>query len=240
MRTTVFDGETRDSVLLLLVDGHEHVAEAHPVYTCVFSSAAARDPEGVKVWMRWADPQRLSLVMDTPATAALRRWCAGGARFFCATRQVQVGDDDIRVIVGRVEAGSGRSPLVVIPSTEFGARWFESACMEDPVLDAAIVDDPALFDREADHLDVVLTHLLLEERFLGTGSWRRRPRRTEAPSRWTAMTRRRCGRRGHLRPRRRTSSRVPRSTAPCGLWWGWKTRLSTSGPADGAWTYRRR
>jgi len=60
---------------------------------------------------------------------------------------------------------------VIIPSTEFGARWFEAVRAEDAQLDAAVHDDPELFERESDHLDVVLTHLLFEERFVGTGSW---------------------------------------------------------------------
>ena len=62
---------------------------------------------------------------------------------------------------------------MIIPSTEFGARWFESARVEDSVLSTAIVETAGFFERESDHLDVVLTHLLFEERYLGTGSWRR-------------------------------------------------------------------
>jgi len=77
------------------------------------------------------------------------------------------------VIVGRLREPGRRSPLVVIPSTEFGARWFEAARTEDDLLREAVVDDEGVFDRESAHLDIVLTHLLLEERFLGTGSWRR-------------------------------------------------------------------
>ena len=173
LRSTVFDGDTRHSILLVQIDEPDQISETDPVYVCAFSSAAAADPVRTQRWMRWAEPSRVSLVIDTPATAALRRWCAHGARFACATRQVQAGDDDLRLIAGRVEDGARHSPLVVIPSTEFGARWFDSACAEDPVLSAAIVDDPELFDRESDHFDVVLSHLLLEERYLGTGSWRR-------------------------------------------------------------------
>jgi hypothetical protein len=80
---------------------------------------------------------------------------------------------ELRMIAGRVEEPGRRSPLVIIPSTEFGARWFEAVRAEDAQLDAAVHDDPELFERESAHLDVVLTHLLFEERFVGTGSWRR-------------------------------------------------------------------
>ena len=86
--------------------------------------------------------------------------------------QVSSGDE-VRIIAGRVADGDRRSPLVIIPTTEFGARWFESACLEDEGLASIIVEDEGLFDRESDHLDIVLGHLLLEERFIGTGSWRR-------------------------------------------------------------------
>jgi hypothetical protein len=123
--------------------------------------------------MRFADSKRVSLVMDTPATAALRRWCATSASFRTETKLVRVEDEEVRVIVGRLEEPGRHSPLVIIPSTEFGARWFDTARAEDPFLEAAIVEDHGFFDREADHLDVVLTHMLFEERFLGTGSWRR-------------------------------------------------------------------
>jgi hypothetical protein len=173
MRSTVFDGDRRDSVLLLTLDAPEQIQESVPTYLCVLSSAAAADPLTTSTWMRWARVDHLSLLMDTPATAALRRWCADGASFMFATRQIQLGVDDIRFIVGRVEEEGRRSPLVIIPSTEFGARWFEAACAEDPVLRSAVVEDANLFDRESGHLDILLTHILLEERFLGTGSWRR-------------------------------------------------------------------
>jgi hypothetical protein len=123
--------------------------------------------------MGWADPGRLSLVMDTPATAALRRWCSGGARFRTQTRLIRTEDMQVHVIAGRVEQDERRSALVVIPSTEFGARWFEAACQEDDELALATQEDPAFFEQESDHLDVVINHLLFEERYVGTGSWRR-------------------------------------------------------------------
>jgi len=173
MRSTVFDGDKRDSLLLLIVEGPKEIQESVPIHLSVFSSAAAADPTSTTAWMRWANVERVSLVMDTPVTAALRRWCAEGARFVCATRQIQLDQDDVRIIVGRIEQPGRRSPLVIIPTTEFGARWFESACAEDPVLNSTVVESPDLFERESEHLDVALTHLLLEERFLGTGSWRR-------------------------------------------------------------------
>jgi hypothetical protein len=172
VRTTVFEGELRDSVLLLPVEEPEHLKETAPVYVCVLSSAAAAAPEYCANWMRSADPDRLSLVMDTPATAAIRRWCTGRVRFRTEARAVAVEGDEVRVVAGRLEEPGRRSPLVLIPSTEFGARWFESVRVEDEMLNEAIMDDPRLFERESDHLDVVLTHMLLEERFLGTGSWR--------------------------------------------------------------------
>jgi len=173
MRSTVFDGDHRDSVLLLMLDAPDSIQESVPVYLAVFSSAAAADPAGASIWMRWAELDRLTMVMDTPVTAALHRWCADGAHFVYATRSVQAAADEVRVIIGRVEEPGRRSPLVVIPSTEFGARWFESACNEDPLLQSAVIEDSGLFDRESGLLDIVLTHLLLEERYLGTGSWRR-------------------------------------------------------------------
>lgn len=173
LRTTIFEGSTRDSILLLPVERPETLDIPEPVFVSVMSSAAAADPEGAAAWMRWADTERVSMVMDTPATAALRRWCANGASFRTDTRLISLdGDEEIRVIVGRVEEPGRRSPLVIIPSTEFGARWFEAARAEDAVLGAAVIEDPDLFERESDHLDVVLGHLLLEERFVGTGSWR--------------------------------------------------------------------
>ena len=79
---------------------------------------------------------------------------------------------DVRIIAGRVEEGDRHSPLVVIPTTEFGARWFEAATAEDDLLRRAVRVDPSLFEQESDHLDVVLNHLLFEEHVVGTGSWR--------------------------------------------------------------------
>jgi hypothetical protein len=172
MRTTVFDGESRDCVLLLPVEAPEQIDEPVWVYVSVLSSAAAADPQQSASWMRWAHPDRVSLVMDTPFTAALRRWCAGGARFRTQTRLVCIEGMEVRIIAGRVEEPGRRSPLVIIASSEFGARWFEAARAEDPLLQAAVEDDPEFFERESEHLDVVLTHLLFEERFVGTGSWR--------------------------------------------------------------------
>jgi hypothetical protein len=177
LRTTVFEGEERDSVLFVLASDHEQVArdaDGVPVYVSVTSSAAAAAPELTATWMRAADRRRLSLVMDTPATAALRRWCAGeDARFRTSTRRVAVEDMDVWIIAGRVEQGEGRSALVVIPTTEFGARWFEAATAEDPLLGRAVQVDENLFEEETPHLDVVLNHLLLEEHVTGTGSWLR-------------------------------------------------------------------
>jgi hypothetical protein len=139
----------------------------------VHSSAAASDPEAAGLWMRWADPDRVSLVMDTPSSAALRRWCVGGARFRMQTRVILVEGMEVRIIAGRVEDGDRRSALVIIPTTEFGARWFEAARAEDPQLGAVVLEDDTFFEQQGRHLDVVLNHLLYEERFVGTGSWRR-------------------------------------------------------------------
>lgn len=173
VRTTVFDGDVRDQVLLLPVEHPDLIDESVPVHVTVMSSAVAASPELASAWLRWADPDRVSMVMDTPATAAIRRWCGDGATFRTDTRVVAVGDDEVRFVVGRVESPEGRSPLVVIPTTEFGARWLEAARAEDPFLGSVVRDDPGLFERESDILDVLLTHVMLEERFIGTGSWRR-------------------------------------------------------------------
>jgi hypothetical protein len=173
LRTTVFDGEKRDSILLLPVATPDELVEDLPVYVSAFSSAAAAEPDMSAAWMRFADRGRVSLIMDTPATAALHRWCRDGTTFRTETRMMRVENEEVRVIIGRLEEADRRSPLVIIPSTEFGARWFESARAEDPVLRETVIDEPGLFERESDHLDVVLTHLLFEERYLGTGSWRR-------------------------------------------------------------------
>jgi hypothetical protein len=171
-RTTVFDGEVLDSVLYLIADEPDALDESLPKFVSVMSSAVAADPERAAAWLRSVDIERVSLVMDTPVTAALRRWCADGATFLSETRVVNAGDDEVRIIAGRVEEPGRRSPLVIIPTTEFGARWFEAARVEDTHLHSAVVDDPELFERESAHLDIVLTHLLLEERYIGTGSWR--------------------------------------------------------------------
>lgn len=173
LRSTVFDGPVRDSVLLVIVDDPESLDEgAVPIFVSVTSSAAAAAPDLTARWMRYADPGRLSLVMDTPATAALHRWCAEErTRFRTATRQITADGVDLRIIAGRVEHEGRQSPLVIIPTTEFGARWFEAATQEDPLLNRAVVVDRALFEEESDHMDVVLTHLILEEPVVGTGSW---------------------------------------------------------------------
>jgi hypothetical protein len=173
LRSTVYDGERRDCVLHIAVDDPEHLDIDVPVYVSVLSSAAASDPDRTSVWMRWADPERVSLVMDTPSTAALRRWCDEGGRFVTQTRLIRIEGMEVRVIAGRIEHDRLRSALIVIPTTEFGARWFEAARAEDPEFAAAVIDDPELFEREGPHLDVVLNHLLLEERHVGAGSWRR-------------------------------------------------------------------
>jgi hypothetical protein len=164
----------RDSVLLVMVDTPESLTEAEvPIYVSLSSSAYAAAPGAAAAWTTYADPQRLSLVMDTPATAALRRWCTPeGARFRTATRHVTAEGADLRIIAGRVENGRRQSALVIIPTTEFGARWFEAATQEDPRLKSAVVVDPDIFEEESDHMDVVLTHLLLEEPMVGAGSWR--------------------------------------------------------------------
>jgi hypothetical protein len=172
LRSTVYDGDRRDCVLHIALDSPEQLDDRPPVYVTVLSSAAASDPETAGLWMRWADPDRFSLVMDTPISAALRRWCVGGARFRMQTRVVLVEGMEVRIIAGRVEDGDRRSPLVIIPTTEFGARWFEAARAEDPQLGAMVLEDDTFFEQQGRHLDVVLNHLLYEERFVGTGSWR--------------------------------------------------------------------
>jgi hypothetical protein len=111
--------------------------------------------------------------MDTPASVALRRWCSSvGTRFRTATESVTVEGMNLRIIVGRIENGGKESELVLIPTTEFGARWFETAIREDTVLASAVYTDDELFQEESGHLDVVLSHLFSEERVVGSGSWR--------------------------------------------------------------------
>ena len=56
-------------------------------------------------------------------------------------------------------------------SEEFGARWFEAAVHEDQLLKRAVVVDTDLFEEESAHMDVVLTHFILEVPVVGTGSW---------------------------------------------------------------------
>lgn len=171
-RTTVFDGDALDSVLYLLVERPEQLGDYAPTFVSVMSSAVAADPQQAAAWLRSVDIERVSLVMDTPVTAALRRWCADGATFRSETRLVEAGADEVRIIAGRVEETGRLSPLVIIPTTEFGARWFEAARAEDPLLHRVVAEDSELFERESSHLDIVLTHLLIEERYVGTGSWR--------------------------------------------------------------------
>lgn len=173
LRSTVYDGERRDCVLHIVLDDPPQFDRSTSVYLSVLSSAVASDPETAAMWMRWADPSRLSLVMDTPSSAALKRWCGSGGRFRTQTRLVVVEGMEVRIIAGRVEEGERRSPLVIIPTTEFGARWFEAACLEDSELAAAVLEDDQFFEQHQQHLNIVLTHLLYEERFIGTGSWRR-------------------------------------------------------------------
>jgi hypothetical protein len=173
MRSTVFDGPVRHSLLFLIVDEPASLDEGEvPIFVSVSSSAAAAAPDVAARWMRHADPSRLSLVMDTPATPALHRWCSDEqARFRTATRQITADGVDLRIIAGRVEHERRRSPLVIIPTTEFGARWFEAATHEDALLNRAVVVDRDLFEEESEHMAVVLTHLILEEPVVGTGSW---------------------------------------------------------------------
>ncbi len=173
MRATVFDGEERDSILLLPISDPSQVNEEHPVFVSAYSSAKASDSETVDSWLAWATPARSSIVMDTPFMAPLRRWVAEGARFRTQTRVLEVEGVEIRVIAGRIEDGGRQSPLIIVPTTEFGARWFEAACGEDPELSKHVVEDPSFFEKDSDHLDVVITHLLFEERYVGTGSWRK-------------------------------------------------------------------
>lgn len=172
-RSTVYDGDRRDCVLHILLDDPQQVRDEVPIYLMVHSSASAVDPETAARWMQWADPDRVSLVMDTPSSAAIIRWCANGARFRMQTRAIKVEGMEVRIIAGRVEDGLCRSPLVIIPTTEFGARWFEAARAEHPALSSVVQEDDTFFGQHEDHLDIALNHLLYEERFVGTGSWRK-------------------------------------------------------------------
>ncbi len=174
LRTTVFDGTRRDSVLFVLVDSPDELVDLEsPIYVSISSSAAGEDPDLASKWMLGTDPERLSLVMDTPFTVALHRWCKPeGTQFRTASRAVIVGDMEVRIIAGRINDGLRQSALVIVPTTEFGARWYEAAIEEDPALRDSVIFDDALFDDESHHLDVVLSHILLEERLLGPGSWR--------------------------------------------------------------------
>jgi hypothetical protein len=172
LRSVVYEGEQPDSVLLVAVERPMDIEEEVPIFVSVLSSAAAADPEGTAAWMRWADPDRVSLVMDTPLTAALQRWCSGGGRFHYQTRLIQFEEMEVRVIAGRIEREGRHSPLVVVPTTEFGARWFEGVREESTDLATIVQEDPEFFEEQGDHLDVVLNHMMLEERYIGTGSWR--------------------------------------------------------------------
>jgi len=174
LRSTIFSGESRDSVLFVLVDNPNRLEACEaPIFVSIASSAAAADPELVSMWRQSCDSSHLSLVMDTPASVALRRWCSSvGTRFRTATESVTVEGMNLRIIVGRIENGGKESELVLIPTTEFGARWFETAIREDTVLASAVYTDDELFQEESGHLDVVLSHLFSEERVVGSGSWR--------------------------------------------------------------------
>ncbi|MCV5466558.1 hypothetical protein OFM95_28780, partial [Escherichia coli] len=77
----MFDGDALDSVLYLLVERPEQLGDYAPTFVSVMSSAVAADPQQAAAWLRSVDIERVSLVMDTPVTAALRRWCADGATF---------------------------------------------------------------------------------------------------------------------------------------------------------------
>ena len=80
------------------------------------------------------------------------------------------------MIAGRIEQDERHSPLVVVPTTEFGARWFEAVREEVSDLATIAQDDPGFFEEQGDHLDVVLNHIMFEERYVGTGSWLREQR----------------------------------------------------------------
>lgn len=130
IRATAFDGPRRESVRFAVVEDPRDLVEQDgvPIFVSLSSSAAAAAPKLAGSWMQAAHPDRLSLVMDTPITGALRRWCANEkARFRTATQQVRIAGMDVWIVAGRVEEGERRSALIVMPTTEFGARWFEFA-----------------------------------------------------------------------------------------------------------------
>lgn len=174
LRSTVFSGESRDSVLFVLVDNPDQLRECElPIFVSIASSAAAAAPELVSIWRQSCDRLRVSMVMDTPVSGALHRWCSNvSARFRTATVSVTVEGMNLRIVVGRVENEGKQSELVVIPTTEFGARWFEAAVQEDAVLARAVYVDDGLLQEESGHLNVVFSHLFSEERVVGAGSWR--------------------------------------------------------------------
>lgn len=174
LRSTVYDHTEPDSILLVVVDRPESLRECQvPVYVSISTSALAAAPEQARMWTHYSDPRRLSLILDTPAIATLRKWCApDDARFCTATQNVSAAGERLYIIAGRVERPHRSSALVVIPTTEFGARWFEAATQEDSTLREKVVVDPDLLSDESLHLDVVLNHLLYEEPLVGTGSWR--------------------------------------------------------------------
>lgn len=85
-RMPTYDGLRRGSPRVrpcCAVDDPKEVEnEQAQIFVSMSSSAAAAEPELAASWMAIAESHRLSLVMDTPATVALHRWCGPkGARF---------------------------------------------------------------------------------------------------------------------------------------------------------------
>jgi hypothetical protein len=174
LRRTVHEGRPDAAIQHMIVAESDPLQEenGHPIYVSVTNSAAVAAPQLSSHWMRRADLDRLSLVMDTPVTPLIRRWCEPeGVRFRVSIACIEVADMEMWVIAGRVERSDSRSPLVIIPASELGTHGFEAFVEEEaPMRDAVVIDDE-LFQEERIHIGVVLNHLLREEHMVGPGRW---------------------------------------------------------------------
>lgn len=164
-------GEGDELVVLSAVSAPAELGDLADVYVSVMGSAQA---EGVdQAWFQAVPPERLSTVLDTPLLPALRRWLAAeGTLFACTSLRIETGLSKLSIIAGRLRSPAGLSPLIVFPTSDFGARLFDQAVRQDPRLQGRVVEDEDLEEAEDHHLQIVLNHLVQEERMVGPGSWR--------------------------------------------------------------------